>query len=259
MTSPRATPRGEGVVRPGRPRGPRRDRDERRAELLDAAERAVRRIGPQASMDELAAEAGVTKPILYSHFGDKAGLVTALAERVAGRLNAAVIGELAMPREPAQAPREVVAATIAAFCTFIESEPALYRFLVQTAIHQPRGSGTRVAGDISKEIAVSLGSGLRRAGADSGAAELWATAIVGMTIAGAGWWLERRSMSKDDMVEYLTQLLWSGLSGAGLHRAIAEPGAGDGDGAAAGAGVAEAASVTPLRGRGPGRGRAAGR
>ena len=45
-----------------RPRGPRRDRDERRAELLDAAERAIRRVGPSASMDEIAAEAGITKP-----------------------------------------------------------------------------------------------------------------------------------------------------------------------------------------------------
>ena len=33
-----------------------------------------------------------------------------------------------------------------------------------------------------------------------------------------GWWLERRTMSKDDLVNYLTQLLWSGLSGAGLER-----------------------------------------
>src|SRR6266508_3048551 len=57
-------------VRRGRPRGPRRSREERREELLDAAERAIRRIGPQASMEELAAEAGITKPILYSHFGD---------------------------------------------------------------------------------------------------------------------------------------------------------------------------------------------
>jgi hypothetical protein len=42
--------------------------------------------------------------------------------------------------------------------------------------------------------------------------------MVGMTFAGAAWWLERRSMSKEDLVGYLTQLLWSGLSGAGLDR-----------------------------------------
>jgi hypothetical protein len=39
-----------------------------------------------------------------------------------------------------------------------------------------------------------------------------------MTFAGAAWWLERRTMSKDDLVNYLTQLLWSGLSGAGLEQ-----------------------------------------
>ena len=65
---------------------------------------------------------------------------------------------------------------------------------------------------------MSLGSALRRAGADSGAAEPWAFAIVGMTFGGAAWWLQRRTMSKDDLVGYLTQLLWSGLAGAGLDQ-----------------------------------------
>jgi AcrR family transcriptional regulator len=200
--------------RPGRPRGPRRDRGERRGELLDAAERAIRRVGPKASMDEIAAEAGITKPILYSHFGDKAGLIKALTGRVAEQLNSAVSEALSGSGEPS----EVVTSTIAAFCSFIESEPELYRFLVQTAKHESDLSGPRLMSDIGSQIAVTLGSGLRRAGADSGAAEPWAYAIVGMTFAGAGWWLERRSMSKDDLVGYLSQLLWSGLSGAGLGR-----------------------------------------
>jgi AcrR family transcriptional regulator len=225
--------------RPGRPRGPRRDPSERRAELLDAAERAIRRIGPQASMDELAAEAGITKPILYSHFGDKAGLVVALSQRVAAQLNTAILSELDSPAS--NDPREVVRSTIAAFCTFIESEPELYRFLIQSAMHRPSRSPTRLATDISNSIAVSLGSSLRRAGADSGAAEPWAFAIVGMAFAGAGWWLERRSMSKDDLVNYLTQLLWSGLSGAGLGNPAAIPTAATDAGDTRGRG-----SVTPF-------------
>ena len=171
-------------ARPGRPRGPRRDRDERRAELLDAAERAIRRIGPHASMDEIAAEAGVTKPILYSHFGDKAGLVSALTARVAQHLNTTVGAALTREGNP----RAVVASTIEAFCTFIERETELYRFLVQSALHQQGdkvgGSGPRLMSDIGNQIAVTLGAALRRAGADSGAAEPWAFAIVGMTFTG---------------------------------------------------------------------------
>lgn len=214
MTSRKPPSRPARSGRPGRSRSPRRDRDERRAELLDAAERAIRRVGPHASMDEIAAEAGITKPILYSHFGDKAGLVHGLAGRVAGQLNRAVSDALSSAGKPA----EVVSSTIEAFCTFIESEPELYRFLVQSARYEADNAGPRLMSDIGSEVAVTLGSALRQAGADSGAAEPWAFAIVGMVFGGAGWWLERRSMSKADLVGYLSQLLWTGLAGAGLDR-----------------------------------------
>jgi AcrR family transcriptional regulator len=201
--------------RVGRPRGPRRSRDERRTELLDAAERAIQRIGPTASMDELAAEAGITKPILYSHFGDKAGLAQALAVRVAAELGEAISTSLGQ----ASTPQQIVASTIGAFCSFIENRNDLYRFLIQTSISNPdKRARTKLIADFAGQISVVLGGGLRQVGADSGAAEPWSFAIVGMTLASGEWWLDRRSMSKDDLVSYLTQLLWSGLAGAGLDK-----------------------------------------
>lgn len=213
MTSGETGPQASGR-RTGRPRGPRRGRAERRAELLDAAERAIRRIGSHASMDELAAEAGITKPILYSHFGDKAGLARALAERVAAELNVSISASLSRMRDPS----EIVRETIEAFCTFVEEEPRLYRFLVQTALDNPSMAGSKLVADFASEIAVVLGGALRQAGVDSGAAEPWSFAIVGMMLGGAGWWIERQSMSRADLVDYLSQLLWRGLSGAGLDR-----------------------------------------
>jgi len=57
------------------------ERSARREELLDAADRIVQRDGPAASMRAMAAEAGITKPVLYRYFGDKNGLLTALADR----------------------------------------------------------------------------------------------------------------------------------------------------------------------------------
>ena len=211
---------GEGAAggRVGRPRGPRRSRDERRAELLDAAERAIQRIGPDASMDELAAEAGITKPILYSHFGDKAGLASALAVRVAAELDEAISTSLGQMRHP----RQVVSSTIGAFCTFIESQNALYRFLIKAAMSNPDkrsgSSGSRLVADFAEQIAAVLRGGLRQVGFDQGAAEPWSYAIVGMTLSAGEWWLDCRTMSKDDLVDYLTQLLWSGLAGTGLDR-----------------------------------------
>ena len=68
---------------------------DRRALLLAAADRVVQRDGPDASMNVIAAEAGITKPILYRHFGDKGGLYRALAQRhieeLLERLRAALV------------------------------------------------------------------------------------------------------------------------------------------------------------------------
>jgi hypothetical protein len=55
-------------------------------------------------------------------------------------------------------------------------------------------------------------------GFDDRAAEPWSYAIVGMTLSAGEWWLDCRTMSRDDLVSYLTQLLWSGLAGTGLDR-----------------------------------------
>src|SRR5687767_9352093 len=87
---------------PLRPGSAEPDRDAERAEararkrerLLDAAVRAVRREGPNVSMDEIAAEAGVTKPIVYRAFGDREGLTKALADRFADELAASLQGAI---------------------------------------------------------------------------------------------------------------------------------------------------------------------
>jgi AcrR family transcriptional regulator len=202
-------------VRSGRPPGPRRSREERRKELLDAAERAIRRIGPGAVMDELAAEAGITKPILYSHFGDRAGLAAALAERTSTALIAEVNGALQSATSSGSA-RTVASAGIMAFCDFVERDPNIYRFLVQNTLGDTNPMQSRLLTEIASGIAKLLGRALRDIGVDSGAAEPWAFGIVGFTVGGVEWWLDRRMMPKHDVVEYLTDLLWNGLAGIGL-------------------------------------------
>src|ERR1041385_9532367 len=111
--------------RVGRPPGPRPDEAARRAELLDAAARAIRRLGAAASMDEIAAEADVTKPVLYAHFKDKAGLATALSERFTSDLVPSVLSAFQKDL-PAT---DMVHEAIDTFIGWVEREPALYRFL----------------------------------------------------------------------------------------------------------------------------------
>src|SRR3954466_7199428 len=76
----------------------------RRVELLDAAVRAIRRDGPRVSMDAIGAEAGVTKPIVYRHFGDRVGLASALADQFGAALVAELDATLTQHLPPQQPP-----------------------------------------------------------------------------------------------------------------------------------------------------------
>jgi AcrR family transcriptional regulator len=101
-------------------------RAEKRARLLEAAITVVRREGPGVSMDEIAREAGVTKPIVYRAFGDREGLTQAVADRFAAELAEAL--QTAISEAPDDRTR--VARTIDVYLRFIETDPAIVRFLI---------------------------------------------------------------------------------------------------------------------------------
>jgi AcrR family transcriptional regulator len=186
----------------------------RRAELLDAATRVVRREGSSASMEQIAAEAGVTKPIVYRHFRDRGDLVSAMAERFAADLTT----ELAQSLNRSGDPREIMAGTIDAYLAFVERDPQLYRFIIQEITPSPDAevSLTSFMREVGAQVAVVLGEQLRAAGVDSGGAEPMAHGIVGMVHSAGDWWLSSRSMPRARVVEYLTSLLWTGVVGLGL-------------------------------------------
>ena len=187
--------------------------------LVEAAVRVVRRYGPDASMDRFAAEAGVTKPILYRVFGDRAGLHQAVGEHVFATLGAelqAALDRLDVP------PRAMVAAAVDAYLGFIEGEPALYAFLTTAARGSRRRTGDVYAARAASQVAMVLGEALRGLGGDSGAAEPWAYGIVGMVIWAGGWWLERQTMPRARLVTDLTDLLVDGLPGGDGDRTVAE-------------------------------------
>jgi AcrR family transcriptional regulator len=191
----------------------REDREARREELLDAAVTAIRREGADVSMDDIAGEAGITKPILYSHFGDKAGLADALAER----FSADLISRFGEVWERTDDPRERVARSIDAWVGFIEGDPHIYRFLSEGSFGAGRRlDERRLIADLGRTVARAMGEWLREEGVDSGPAEPWAFGVLGMVHISTEWWLERRTLSRKDLVEYLTSLLWTGIAGHGL-------------------------------------------
>src|SRR5437763_5487164 len=189
-------------------------RAERRQHLVDVAIECIRREGPGASMEESAAEAGVTKPILYRHFRHKADLY----EAVAARYTQALATELRKPLRRKD-PRESLRAGIDAYIRLVERETEIYRFLMQRARlsrvseEGPVENFMRRLGD---EIGLVLGERLRQAGVDSAPAEVWGHAIVGTVSASVDWWVDRRVLPRRRLVQYLTDLLWKGMSRAGV-------------------------------------------
>ena len=187
---------------------------ERRVQLLDAAARVIRERGPDVSMAAIAAAAGITKPILYSHFGDKAGLGAALAERVVAQLNETLLEGLTAGASAVERLR----ATIGAFVDFVQREPELYGVLVRGAVAPDAGFGEAgLVSEIGNQITIVLRTALRAAGGDSGPAELWSYGIIGAVFVTAEWWLARPIVTRDQLVDDLCRLLWDGLGSTGLN------------------------------------------
>jgi AcrR family transcriptional regulator len=196
----------------------RKHRIARRKEFVEAALRALDTHGPDLGMEDVAAEAGVTKPVLYRHFDDKADLYVALGQRgteiLFERLIPAINAELApVPR---------IRMALDAFFTVIEEHPNLYRLLAHGRPEKPVSSDV-VAEDkelIATALTALLGDYMRMFNMDSGAAEPWAHGIVGMVQNTGEWWLDRRSMSRDAVVEYLTQIIWAAIDGLSRQNGV---------------------------------------
>lgn len=202
--------------------GQQRATEERRRELLEAADRVVLRDGPGASMNAIAAEAGITKPILYRHFGDKGGLYRALAVRHTDALLAALRAALDAPAER----RARVEATLDTYLAAIEARPQVYRFLMHPADDQHEGSPSEQGFDVGRHAAPllrRLGEELAQVIAErvdlgpDGAekARVWGHGIVGMMHAAGDWWLRDRPCPREQLVSHLTDLLWGRLADAG--------------------------------------------
>lgn len=193
-------------------------RDARRSGFLAAATTVIRRDGAGASMEAIAREAGVTKPILYRVFGDRDGLL----EAVGGVFADALVRDLAEALGRDADPKAMLTRAIESYVALIDADLQMYRFLTErmsTVTASPLGGFVE---QIARSVAVTIGERLREAGADSGAAEPWAFGIVGMVHLAGDWWVERRTMPRERLVQYLVDLLWDGLG----DLAPTEPGGG---------------------------------
>lgn len=183
-------------------------REERRRELVLAAVAAIDLVGPAAGVAEIAAAAGVSKPVLYRYFDGLDDLHAAVgrwgAEEVVGRLLPAVLDGPTV--------RERVERGVEAYLATIAEHPQVFLLLVR---HRAAGADPLADGKatIAAAFARVLGDGLRELAVDAAGAEPWAQALVGMGLSTGEWWLERQTMSRAAVGAYLTSFIWHAFAG----------------------------------------------
>lgn len=184
-------------------------REGRRAELVAAAVRAIDKHGPDVRIAEIAAEAGVSKPVLYRYFSDKDQLHAAVGQWGADEVLSRVVPPLL-----ADGPiRERINKCMDAYLRAIEEHHQVFLLLVR---HRVGGTDPLADGKarIAAALARVLGDALRELDVDAAGAEPWAQSVVGLGLTTGEWWLERRTMSRAAVSRYLAAFVWNALEGA---------------------------------------------
>ncbi|HEX6514676.1 MAG TPA: TetR/AcrR family transcriptional regulator [Nocardioidaceae bacterium] len=191
-------------------------RESRREQLVEAAVAAIDAHGPDAGLDEIAAAAGVSKPVLYRYFADKAAIHSAV-----GQWGAGLVMERLLPALlTAGSVRRRVELAVDAYLATIEEHPNVFLLLVR---HRAAGDTDPIADGkaaIASALSRFLGDALRELGVDAGGAEPWAHGLVGLGLATGEWWLDRQTMSRAHVGGYLTDFVWHALEGVARSHGV---------------------------------------
>jgi AcrR family transcriptional regulator len=192
---------------------------ERREQLLDVGRSLFAQKGFDAtSVEEIAAKAGVSKPVVYEHFGGKEGLYAVVVDREMSALLDAITGALTSSGRP----RELLERAAFALLDYIDSSTDGFRILVRDSpIGSETGSFVSIIGDIASRVEYILEEEFRSRGFDAKYAPMYAQMLVGMVGTTGQWWLDARQPGKKEVAAHLVNLAWNGLSGLekrpGLH------------------------------------------
>ncbi len=191
---------------------------ERREQLVSIARSLFAEKGfDAASIEEIAARAEVSKPVVYEHFGGKEGLYAVVVDRemsvLLDRLTAALSTGDA---------HELVEQAALALLTYIEEETDGFRILARDS-PVADGTGGRGGGfasllnDIASQVEHILGREFARTGIDTELAPMYAQMLVGMVAFTGMWWLEERTPERRDVAAHLVNLGWNGLAHLDAH------------------------------------------
>ena len=182
---------------------------QRREQLITIGRQLFAERGFDAtSIEEVAARARVSKPVVYEHFGGKEGLYAVVVDREVRSLLDRVGAALT-----AGHPRALLEQAALALLDYIEEETNGFRVLVREApVMSATGNFSSVLNDVAHRVEHILGAEFKDRGYDPKLAELYSQALVGMVGLVGRWWLDVRKPRKATVAAHMVNLAWNGLS-----------------------------------------------
>ena len=181
----------------------------RRAQLVDVGRRVFAERGYEAaSVEEIADRAGISKPIIYEHFGGKEGLYAVVVDREVEFIVARIVEAIS-----SGAPRERLERAALAFLTYVKERPGGFAVLLRDAPASKRtGEMPALMHDLADRVGAIFTEQFRKAGYDAKAAPIYAHALVGMVAFVGQWWTEsRKPPSVETVASHIAALAWMGL------------------------------------------------
>ncbi|ANY06470.1 TetR/AcrR family transcriptional regulator [Pseudonocardia sp. HH130630-07] len=193
-------------------------RTRRREEIVDSALVVLGREGRDFGLDQVAVEAGVTKPVIYRHFGDRGALIDAMADRATNLLVERLVPLVYVEGPPVARIRSAMDE----FLRFLDGTPNV------SLLFRRRLPGQNdEAVDAGRELVAQALTGVIGGYADALGLEepafvkVWSQSLVGAAQATAEWWLTTREVERDVVVEHLTTLVWIQIEGVARRCGIA--------------------------------------
>jgi len=183
---------------------------ERREQLIVVARGLFAEKGFDATaVEEIAARAEVSKPVVYEHFGGKEGLYAVVVDREVRDLLDQMQRSLAGGH-----PRVLLEQAAVALLDYIEASSDGFRIMVRDSpVGSTSGTFVTIMNTIGSRVDDILVSEFKARGFDHKQAPMYAQMLVGMVGYLGQWWLDARKPSKEVVAAHLVNLAWNGLAG----------------------------------------------
>jgi AcrR family transcriptional regulator len=180
---------------------------QRREQLLSVGKTLFASRGYEAvTVEEIAAAAEVSKPVVYEHFGGKEGLYAVIVDREMQTLVKKITESFTGDN-----PRLLLEQAGMALFDYIEGESDGFRILVRDS-PVPTGSFASLIVEVADHVEHLLAGQFKARGFNAKLAPMYSQMLVGMVALTGQWWLDARKPDKDDVVAHLVNLAYNGLS-----------------------------------------------